>query len=202
MYTLRTTLTSPFGRKVRIATNVLGLSGQMQVVPGDTLDPADSLRVQNPLGKMPALLLPDGTALYDSGVIMEFLQEAAGTEALLPRAGDARYRALTLARLADGIAEAALLMMYEPRFREPAQVSHRWLDHQHGKALRGLAVFEAAPPARDLDLVGIGLVCALSYLDWRKPFAWRADHLALVAWLAGMTAAHPVIDASRAPECR
>src|SRR6185312_15833043 len=117
-FVLRSTVTSPFGRKVRMAAQVLGLSERITLEPADTLDDSDTLRTQNPLGKMPCLLLPDGTALYDSRVIIEFLQEAAGSDRLLPLRGLDRFTALTRAALADGIAEAALLMIYEGRFRE------------------------------------------------------------------------------------
>jgi glutathione S-transferase len=78
-FILRSTLTSPFGRKVRMAIDVLGLGGRVSIVPADTLDETDTLRTQNPLGKLPCLLLTDGTALYDSRVIIEFLQDLAGS---------------------------------------------------------------------------------------------------------------------------
>ncbi len=200
MFVLRTSLTSPFGRKVRMAAEVLGVMGDISIAVADTLDPADTLRVQNPLGKMPCLLLEDGTAIYDSGVIIEFLQEHAGSEALLPGAGVERYQTLTLARLADGIAEAAILIVYEGRFREAEQRSQRWVDHQSGKVARALAAFERAPPpVASLGLVQIGLVCALGYLDWRQPVAWRAEQPRLVAWLEEMTARHPAITATQRP---
>ncbi len=200
MFTLRTTPTSPFGRKVRIGAAVLGLQDHLNLVPADTLDPADTLRHQNPLGKMPCLLLEDGTPLYDSGVILEFLQEQAGSTALVATSGLDRYRVLTLARLIDGVTESGLLMVYEARFREPEHISRRWLDHQRGKVERGLAALEATPPALALDLAGIGLVCALGYLDWRKPVAWRPTHPKLVAWLESMRAQFPIIDATKVPE--
>jgi glutathione S-transferase len=200
MFILRSTLTSPFGRKVRIGAAVLGLAERIRMVPADTLDPTDSLRDQNPLGKMPCLILEDGTAIYDSSVILEFLQEQAGSEALVARSGPARYRTLTQAKLVDGIADAGLLMVYEARFHEPEQISRRWLDHQRGKVERGLAALDAAPPSDALDLVGIGLVCALGYFDWRKPVLWRPTHPNLVAWLEQMRARHPIIDATQVPE--
>src|SRR6185437_13353957 len=96
-FVLRSTVTSPFGRKVRMAAQVLGLSARITLEPADTLDEADMLRTQNPLGKMPCLLLADGSALYDSHVIIEFLQEVAGGETLLPARGLARFQALTRA---------------------------------------------------------------------------------------------------------
>lgn len=201
-FVLRSTLTSPFGRKVRMAAEVLGISDRLTLRPADTLDEADTLRQQNPLGKMPCLLLADGTALYDSGVIIEFLQEVAGSARLLPLHGLARYRALTLATLADGITEAALLIVYESRFRNADTHSQLWLAHQHGKVMRALAAFEAAPPdAGHTDIVSIGLSCALGYLDWRRPLAWRADYSHLAAWLTEFTANEPAFEHTEAPAC-
>lgn len=199
-FILRSTLTSPFGRKVRMAAAVLKVTDRLTLVPADTLDDKDTLRQQNPLGKMPCLLLSDGTAIYDSRVIIEFLQELAGTEALIPARGEPRYRALTKGALADGIADAALLMVYESRFREPGTYSERWLAHQRGKVERGLAAFEAEPPAEGVtDIVAIGLSCALGYLDWRKPVDWRGRHPRLTKWLEDFAAREPAFNATRAP---
>ncbi|MCX7298313.1 MAG: glutathione S-transferase N-terminal domain-containing protein [Hyphomicrobiales bacterium] len=199
-FVLRSTLTSPFGRKVRIAIDVLGLSERITIVPADTLDENDSLRQQNPLGKLPCLMLADGTVFYDSGVIIEFLQDVAGGEALLPSHGLTRYEMLTLATLADGITDAALLMVYEGRFREPAAHSQRWLAHQRGKIARALAAFEASPPdPGKTDIATIALACAFGYLDWRKPVEWRPDHPRLVQWLEAFTAHEPAYARTRAP---
>ena len=199
-FTLRSTVTSPFGRKVRMAIEVLGLAHLVTIEPADTLDANDTLRQQNPLGKMPCLLLPDGTAIYDSGVIIEFLAEGAGSDALVPRDGPERYIALTRARLADGITEAALLMVYENRFRDPGTQSQRWLDHQRGKIARALAAFEANPPdPAKTDIVAIGLACALGYLDWRRPVKWRDNHPRLAAWLAAFAQNEPAFERTRAP---
>jgi glutathione S-transferase len=199
-FVLRSTATSPFGRKVRMAIEVLGVGHLVTIEPADTLDANDTLRQQNPLGKMPCLLLPDGTAIYDSGVIIEFLAEGAGSDALLPRDGPERYIALTRARLADGITEAALLLVYENRFRDPGTQSERWLTHQRGKAERALGVFEADPPdpART-DIVSIGLSCALGYLDWRRPVKWRDNHPGLVKWLADFARNEPAFERTAAP---
>ncbi|HUZ34049.1 MAG TPA: glutathione S-transferase N-terminal domain-containing protein [Xanthobacteraceae bacterium] len=197
-FVLRSTLTSPFGRKVRIAAMVLGLSERITLVPADTRDENDTLREQNPLGKMPCLLIDDGTVLYDSRVIIEFLQEVAGSERLLPARGLRRYEALARASLADGVTDAALLMVYEGRFRGTGTPAQLWLDHQRGKVVRGLAAFEGAPPDPTVtDVVSIGLACALGYLDWRKPVTWRADHPGLVAWLAAFEAREPAATATR-----
>lgn len=199
-FVLRSTLTSPFGRKVRMAIDVLGIGHQVTLEPADTLDEKDTLRQQNPLGKMPCLLLPDGTTIYDSGVIIEFLGESAGSDALIPPHGTERYKALTRARLADGITEAGLLLVYENRFRDPGSQSERWLGHQRGKVERALAAFEANPPdpART-DIVCIGLSCALGYLDWRKPVEWRDNHPGLVKWLSDFARDEPAFQRTAAP---
>ena len=144
-FVLRSTLTSPFGRKVRMEIDVLGLNDRITLVPADTLDENDTLRQQNPLGKMPCLVLADGSTIYDSGVIIEFLADVAGTDRLLPASDPARFKALTLARLADGITEAAILVVYEGRFRDPGAHSERWLAHQRGKITRCLLYTSPSP---------------------------------------------------------
>ena len=194
-YVLRTTLTSPYGRKVRMAADILGLMERIAVVPADTLDETDSLRQQNPLGKMPCLLLADGTAIYDSPIIVEFFQEIAGDNRLLPWTGEERFRRLTEARLADGITDAALLMVYERRFRQEEQVSQRWLAHQQGKIARGLARIEATPP-EGTTIIALGLACALGYLDWRRPYDWRADFPGLVRWFDAFAESEPAFSKS------
>ncbi len=200
MFLLRSTLTSPFGRKVRMAADVLGLTDRITIVPADTLNEADTLRQQNPLGKMPCLLTAAGGVIYDSGIIIEFLQDVVGTNRLIPSSGPARFHALTLAKFADGITDAALLMVYEDRFRDPGMHSQRWLSHQRGKVERTLAAFEQALPASDkTDIVGISLACALGYLDWRKPVEWREPYPLLVQWLADFSAHEPAYARSRAP---
>ena len=197
-FVLRSTLTSPFGRKVRMAIDVLNLSDRVTLLPADTLDENDTLRQQNPLGKMPCLLLADGTSIYDSGVIIEFLADLAGSDRLLPARGPARFKPLTLARLADGITEASILIVYEGRFRDPGTQSERWLKHQRGKIMRGLTAFEADPPdPAKTDIVAIGLACALGYLDWRKQVDWRKSFSGLVTWLAAFSKNQPAFERTR-----
>jgi glutathione S-transferase len=200
-FVLRSTPTSPFGRKVRMAIDALRLSGRVTIVPADPLDENDTLRQQNPLGKMPCLVLPDGSTIYDSGIIIEYLQEVAGTDRLLPLRGRERYRALTLSRLADGIMDASVLVVYENRFRPDLPHSPRWLAHQRGKIRRGLAHFEASPPdPHRTDVISIGLSCALGYLDWRKQIDWRPAYPGLVDWLKRFSAHEPAFERTRAKE--
>src|SRR5262249_36790999 len=117
MMILRTAPASPFGRKVAIAASLLGHDGDITIERADTVNPADSLRRQNPLGKIPALLLEDGTKLFDSRVILEFLDHRAGGGRIIPTEPTARFSALTLQALCDGIMDASLLQVYEGRWR-------------------------------------------------------------------------------------
>ncbi|MBA4222905.1 MAG: glutathione S-transferase [Methylobacterium sp.] len=194
---LRSSPTSPFGRKVRIAIAELGLEERIEVVPADTNDPTESLRRQNPLGKVPTLVFEDGSTLFDSRVIVEYLDHLAGGGRLFP-AAEARFAQLRLQALADGICDAGLLQVYEVRLRAPEMRSPVWTENQAGKIARALAALEAAPPAYDRPRIGeIALACALGYLDLRFDGAWRADHPALVAWLDGFADKVPAFEATR-----
>ena len=199
-FVLRSTVTSPFGRKVRMAIETLGLGNRVTLTPADPLDENDTLRRENPLGKMPCLA-GDGSTIYDSGIIIEYLQDVAGTDRLLPLRGRDRYRTLTLARLADGIMDASILVVYESRFRPDLPHSPRWLAHQRGKIKRGLAAFEASPPIPEkTDIVSIGLSCALGYLDWRRQVDWRPVYPGLINWLDRFSAHEPAFERTRAKE--
>src|SRR5262249_56716782 len=109
---------------------------RVTIIPADPLDENDTLRKQNPLGKMPCLVLPDKSTIYDSGIIIEYLQDVAGTDRLLPLRGRQRYRALTLSRLADGIIHASVLVVYESRFRPDLPHSPRSLADPRGQIRR------------------------------------------------------------------
>jgi len=199
-FVLRGTLTSPFVRKVRMIIDVLGLADRVTLVPADYLDPNDTLRQQNPLGKYPCLLRADGTPVYDSGVILEFLQQVVGTERLLPMNGPQRIPALMRTRLADGIIDAGALVIYEMRDHEPGAQSAKWLDYQRGKIERALAAFDADPPdSGKTDAVSIGLATALSFLDRRKQVDWRPRHPRLAEWLAAFAAREPAFNRTSPP---
>jgi glutathione S-transferase len=198
MLILRSSPPSPFGRKIRIAAAILGLSERLEVVVADTNDPAESLRRQNPLGKIPTLILEDGTALYDSPVILEYLDFLAGGGKIIPLETGPRFAALTLQALADGLAEASVLQIYETRFRDADRYSAKWLDHQAGKAERALAALEGSPPAdRARDVGAIASACALGYLDLRFAGRWRNNHPRLVRWLDFFAAGVPAFAETR-----
>jgi glutathione S-transferase len=198
MLVLRSSPASPFGRKVRIAAALLDLTARIEIVPADTNDAGDSLRQQNPLGKIPALVLEDGTVLYDSPVIVEYLDWLAGGGRIIPAEAGPRFAVLTRQALADGIMDAALLQVYETRFREPGQHVAKWLDHQAAKVARGLERLEGAPPAAGArDIGAIAAACALGYLDLRFAGRWRADCPRLVAWLDDFSAGVPAFEQTR-----
>lgn len=201
MPVLRSSPPSPFGRKVKIAAAVLGLKDRITVEMTDTMNPSDTIRAQNPLGKIPALVLDDGRVLYDSRVIVEYLDHLAGGGRIIP-AGEARFDALRLAALADGIMDAGILQVYEVRFRPEEKRHADWLAYQGEKVTRALATLEAETPAAAVagslpDVGQIGLACALGYLDLRFDGAWRAGHPALVAWLDAFEAAVPAFADTR-----
>ncbi len=200
MMILRSAAPSPFGRKVRIALAVLDFD-DVRVEPADTVDPHDTVREQNPLGKIPVLIAEDGTAYYDSRVILEYLDHRAGGGKIIPRDAGPRFAALRLQALCDGILDASILTVYEGRWRAIKNHEPKWLDHQAGKVGRALAALEAAPPAFDaaasIPHVGqIALACALGYRDLRFGCDWRAACPRLVAWLDDFAARVPAFAAT------
>jgi glutathione S-transferase len=193
MMILRSTPPSPFGRTVRLAASVLGLSGDIKVEPADPNDANDSIRQQNALGKIPTLVLEDGATLFDSRVIVEYLDHRAGGGKIIPQEPKARFAALRLQALADGMTDAQILLVYEGRFRPPEHHVKKWTDYQADKIKRGLAALEADPPSLDpLPNVGqIALACFLGHRDLRFAGDWRAAHPKLVAWLDRFAAKVP-----------
>lgn len=196
---LRSAPPSPFGRKVAIAAGVLGLSDQIEIVAADTNNASDTLRAQNPLGKLPTLVLDDGRTLFDSRVILEYLDHLAGGGRIVPREAGARFAALRLQALCDGIMDASILQVYEGRYRPEGMRHQPWVDYQADKVARALHALEAEPQALDpVPHVGqITLACALGYRDLRFAGAWRAGHPQLVGWLDRFAAQVPAFEATR-----
>lgn len=200
MMILRSSPPSPFGRQVKLAAKHLGLTDQLTVELADTTNPEDSLRAQNPLGKIPALITSEGVALYDSRVIVDYLDHLAGGNKIVP-AGEAKFSAYTLQSLCNGIADAALIQVYEKRFRPEEQRSPDWMIYQENKVKRGLDALEASPPpmanASDIHIGHIALACALGYQDLRFEGTWREVYPALVAWLESFSALVPAFEETK-----
>ena len=200
---LRSSPSSPFGRKVKMATYILGFDDQVTPVLTDTLDPNDSICEVNPLGKIPALE-DDGTTYYDSRVIMEYLDAKAGGGKIIPAHGPERYETLTRAALMDGILDAAILVIYERRMRPEDKYVESVVERQRGKIIRGLEAIAAENPSYSNgampDIGEIGLACVLDYLDFRKQVNWRDHAPCLLPWLADFAAAVPGYEDSMPPK--
>ncbi len=191
MLTLYYSPTSPFVRKVLVTAIELGIDDQLDKVAGRAhpIDRSATLVEKNPLGQVPTLLLEDGTALYDSRVICEYLNaQAAG--AIVP-AGAERFRALTEQALGDGLLNAAVLVRYERVLRPEAARFAPWEDGQVAKIVSALDALEASVTdlGERIDIGTIAIGCGLGYLDFRLPeLAWRTGRPVLAAWFERIAA--------------
>ena len=173
---------SPYVRKVTACAIKRGINDKIERLKIGTTDP--ELLKYNALSKVPTLITDDGTAIFDSPVICEYLDSVGTAPRLFPAAGPARWKALTQEALADGILDAT-----QPRRREltlPQDEGRKsYIALQQGKVARALDAFEKqADSLGSLDTIGeITLGCALGYLDFRyanEP--WRPGHPKLAAW--------------------
>ncbi|HEY9212551.1 MAG TPA: glutathione S-transferase [Ancylobacter sp.] len=181
--------TSPFVRKVMVVAYEAGLTDQIECVfnAASPLQRDPALIDHNPLGKIPALILEDGSTLFDSPVICEYLAARGGNTALFPPIGPARWEALTLQALGDGLLDAALAGRYEMVTRPEPYRWAGWRDAQIAKIHGALARIETlAPPLGQQPTIGlITIGCALGYLDFRYgDLDWRAGRPATAAWFA------------------
>jgi glutathione S-transferase len=170
-------ITSPFVRKCLVSAHELGLRDRIELLPA-AAHPVNRDRTvvaRNPLGKIPTLITEEGTALYDSRVICEYLNEL-GDGHLMPRQGPARWVVLVDQALADGIMDAAVLTRYETAVRPANLRWDDWVAGQLDKVTCGLDDIErrAGRLADRVDAGTIALGCALGYLDLRfATLAWR-----------------------------
>ena len=180
---------SPFVRKVLIALHETNLLDQVELVPVTVspVAPGDIVPARNPLGKIPCLELPDGTALYDSRVITRYLSSLAPATNLYPE-DDSLWDALTLEATADGIMDAAVSMIYERRIRPEENVYEPFLDAQWLKIDRALTALETRWMTQlneQKNLPVLAVAAALGYVDFRHDDRnWRDAHPALAAWEA------------------
>lgn len=178
---------SPYVRKARVVLREANLMDRVQevVVSTTPLKSAPEVVAANPLGKIPALLRPDGPAIYDSRVITRFLDDLAGAE-LYPQS--AIWEILTLEATADAIMDATVSMTYEMRLRPETEQSPNWLEVQWTKAARGIAAVNSNWMHHlngPLNIGQIGMACALSYIDLRHDArGWRNGNDALAVWHA------------------
>lgn len=181
---LRYSPTSPYVRKVTATAHEVGLFDDLELVPTNAWDPASDIASDNPLGKVPTLLLDDGEALYDSPVICAYLDDLA-SGGLLPAAGPERWRVLRNEALGDGILDAAVLVFIERNKRGDGERSAWWEQLQIDTLTRALDALEglAGGFGDRFDLGQLGIACALGYLDFRFPeLHWRRGRPALDRW--------------------
>lgn len=181
---------SPFVRKVLVLLHETGQQDRvaLQLSQLTPVKPDQKLIDDNPLSKIPALRLANGSVIHDSRVILDYLDHQHVGNPLIPRDGSARWRRLTLASLADGIMDAAVLVRYETALRPVEKHWAPWLDEQRNKIRRAVAELEQdaiAELASHFDIASISVACALGYLDFRHPdLQWRSDNPKLAAWYA------------------
>lgn len=180
---------SPFVRKVMVFALETGLATRFDKVRSVVAmaSPNAGLMKDNPLNKLPTLVLDDGRVLYDSAVICEYLDTLHGGKRRFPGEGDARWLALRRQALGDGFLDLHLLWRME-REKQPPQRSQPLLDAFALKSRACLASLEneaGALRAAEFDIGVMALACAVNYLDFRfTDLDWRAGHPSLAAWLA------------------
>ena len=188
---------SPYVRKVMVAAHELGLVPRIDCVRSLAAmhAPNPAIMADNPLSKIPALVLDDGTVLIDSRTIVEYLDALAGG-ILVPASGRERWLALSRQALADGLLDLLVLWRNE-RLKPAERRTQAWLDAFAVKAAATLDRFEqqesghraAEWPAASFGIGEIALGCALSYADFRfAELDWRTGRPRLAAWHAGFSA--------------
>ena len=175
-------LTSPYVRKVRIVMAEKKLDYQHEL---EDVWANDKIMASNPLGKVPCLVLPGGEAIFDSRVIVEYLDTRSPVSRLIPEGSRERIEVRTWEALADGVVDAAILARLEQTWtgRSPEQRSQAWVDRQLHKVAAALAAIStglAEKPwcsGNHVSLADIAVGCALDYVGFRFPqIAWREQH--------------------------
>ena len=192
---------SPFVRKVMVCAIERGIDGQIEKL-GSAAHPINqdaSIKAHNPTGKVPTLVAGDGTAIYDSRVICEYLDSVGSAPGLFPAAGADRWKALVLQSAADEMLDAALLARYETVARPEAL---RWADWHKGQITKIHTTVKAYSDAwighleSRLDIGTVAAGVSLGYLDFRFPdIGWRDGNARLAAWYEGF-AARPAMKAT------
>lgn len=184
--------TSPYVRKVMAAAIARGIESRIDLLPTNPHVSPASLLADNPLSKVPCLVTDDGLALFDSPVICEYLDSIGDAAPLFPPSGAARWRALKLQAMGDGVLDAAVTRrMEQGRARDADRDA--LMARQKAAIERTLDRLEADPPAQHLDIGAITIACAVGYLDFRfGREAWRPARPKLAAWFAAF-AEHPAL---------
>lgn len=185
-------LASPYARKVRIVLNEKRMECELELV--DVTQSDHAAIAHNPLGKIPVLLLDDGTPLFDSRVIVEFLDNISPISRLIPDDNRERIAVRRWEALADGVLDAAALVRVEG-LRPAKEQSKTWIARQLGKAERGLEQMANELGERSwchndkYSLADIAVGCCLGWLEFRKPgnIDWRGMHPKLARHFAKLS---------------
>jgi glutathione S-transferase len=174
-------LTSPYVRKVRIVMAEKRIDYQLELE--DVWAPDTRIQDANPLGKVPCLIMEDGGAVFDSRVIVEYLDSATPVAKLIPPSGRERAEVRTWEALGDGIIDAAILARLEMTQRPPEKQSSQWIDRQMGKVNAGIAAMSHGLGEKSwcnghaYTLADIAVGCALGYIDFRfGSIDWRGRY--------------------------
>ena len=198
-------LTSPYVRKVRIVMAEKKLDYQFEL---EDVWASDAILKSNPLGKVPCLVMEGGEAVFDSRVIVEYLDTRSPVSRLIPESNRERTEVRTWESLADGVLDAAILARLEQTWagRKDGERSQAWVDRQMKKvdaSLGAIATGLAEKPwctGIHMSLADIAVGCALGYLEFRFPdIGWRRDHPNLARLADKLNARQSFID-TRPPQ--
>jgi glutathione S-transferase len=176
--------TSPYSRKVRVCILEKSLSDRTSLILCNPLDNLEALQRNNPLGKVPTLLLADGTVLYDSPVICEYVDSLVADPVLIPNPRKERFQVLRWQAIGDGIMDATFSTVMENR-RTDAERSNQWLERWELAIYRSLDTLEQEVMlfSTEFNLAQITIGCALGQLDFRlSDLNWRCDRPYLTQW--------------------
>jgi glutathione S-transferase len=178
-------LASPYVRKVRVVMAEKKID--YELVLDNVWSPDTAVPLSNPLGKVPCLVMEDGGAMFDSRVIVEYLDTLTPVGKLIPPQGRERAGVKCWEALADGVLDAAILVRLERTLRPAEQQSQEWMERQLGKVRAGLKAMAAGYgdsqfcAGNHYTLADVAVGCTLGWLSFRFPeIAWRDDHPNLV----------------------
>ena len=180
---------SPYVRKVMVCAEELGLVAQLELTRtvAAMLKPNPAIMEENPLNKIPTLVLADGTALFDSVVICDYLNDLAAGP-LFPAQGAAKFQALRWNALGDGLLDALILWRHEREREQPLAVLIAAFELKTRASLAVLEKEAGALQAAPFNIGHVALCCALSYIDYRfESLAWRDAAPQLAGWHAAMS---------------
>lgn len=174
-------LASPYVRKVRVVMAEKKLD--YEFVLEDVWSPDTTIQQSNPLGKVPCLVMEDGGAMFDSRVIVEYLDTMSPVGKLIPASGRERASIKVWEALADGVLDAGILVRLERTQRPASQQSEAWVERQLGKVRQGMKSMalglgdNSFCAGKQFSLADVAVGCALGWISFRFPeIDWRDDH--------------------------